>query len=64
MKWKNTRSSRKTLGVAPLVSSPGRLRQRHTKRKQNWKLHPLIPLATLQCLRKVNLPVFKNKTSR
>jgi len=32
--------------------------------KANWKLHALIPIAILQCLRKVNLPVPKNNKFR
>ena len=49
-------------GCVTRFRSPGRLR--HTKRKQNWKLHALIPIAILQCLRKVNLPVPKNNKFR
>jgi len=36
-------------------------RLRHRKRKQNWRLHALIPVAILQCLRKMDLSVPKNK---
>jgi len=51
---------RATAGQVTRIRSPGRLC--HTKRKQNWKLHALIPIAILQCLRKVNSSVPKNKT--
>jgi len=53
---------RATAGHVTKFSSPGRLR--HTKRKQNWKLQALIPIAILQFLRKVNLLVSKNKKFR
>ena len=41
---------------------PGRLR--HRKRKQNWKMHALISIASLQCLRKVILPLSIHKKLR
>ena len=50
---------RATAGHMTRFRSPGRLC--HTKRKQNWKLHAMIPTAILQCLRKVSLLVSKNK---
>jgi len=53
---------RATAGHVTRFGSPGRLH--HTKRKQNLKLHVLIPLEILQRLRKVNLPVPKNKKLR